>query len=97
MTDPSLTALVDVGIIGLPDNALWREIIKIDPEEFKLGAGNNVPLNNKKIAIVQGAKKFARELEKRGYTPVEVPYSHGYQITGSGMYCSTCSLWREYD
>jgi N-dimethylarginine dimethylaminohydrolase len=62
-----------------------------------MGLCNNVPLNNKKIVIVQGAKKFAGELEKRGYTPVEVPYINAYRTVGSGIHCSVMSLWREYD
>ncbi len=99
-----LMCLVDVGLIGLPPNALWTplpkafadwEVIEVDVAEQQIGACNNDPLPDRKIAIVKGANKLAAELDRRGYTPVEIPYLTCYQTFGSGIHCSTAALWRE--
>ena len=34
-------------------------------------------------------------VEKRGWTCIEVPYETCYTTFGSGIHCSTASIWRE--
>jgi N-dimethylarginine dimethylaminohydrolase len=43
----------------------------------------------------QGTVGYAKSLERRGFTPVEVPYVETYKTFGSGIHCSTASIWRE--
>ena len=38
----------------------------------------------------------AKDLEKRSWTCIEVPYDTLYTTFGSGIQCSTCSLWWEF-
>lgn len=97
--------LIDEGLIGMQKGALWTplprefkdwEVIEIDPEEQKMGVCNSIPLGGKRVIITEGANKLARELEKRGYTPIEVPYVTNYTTFGSGLHCSILPIWREY-
>ena len=66
-------------------------------EDHHMGCGNIVPLGNKQIVLPQGTTSFARTLEKRGWTCIEVPYSAIYNTFHSGIHCSTGSIWRESD
>ena len=59
-------------------------------------AGNCLAIGNKRLVVVEGTK-FAKTLEKRGWTCIEVPYKTLYTLFGSGIHCSTASLWREFD
>jgi N-dimethylarginine dimethylaminohydrolase len=96
---------IDEGLIGMQKGALWtplpdgfkdREVIDIALEEQKIGVCNAVPLGDKKIIIPEGAPKLVGELEKRGYTAIEIPYATNYTTTGSGIHCSIAPIWREY-
>ena len=49
------------------------------------------------LPMPRGSKKLAKDLEKRGWTCIEVPYDTLYTTFGSGIQCSTCSLWREFE
>jgi hypothetical protein len=54
-----------------------------------------VALSSDAQAITAGAKKYMKEVEKRGVTAVPVPFDDVYHSTGSGMHCATFSYWRE--
>lgn len=77
-----------------PDELKDWEIIDIEWDEHKIDAGNCVIIDEKKVAIPAEAVKFAEEISKRGYEPVQVPYSNITHMTGSGIQCSTLALWR---
>jgi hypothetical protein len=79
-----------------PEIADW-ERINIDPDEYRIGAGNSVALSADAHAITEGAVKFMREVEKRGVAAVPVPFDDVYHFCGSGMHCATFSYWREDD
>ena len=99
-------SVLDEGLLAAPKGSLLTElpeefrdweIIDVSIEECKMGICNNVPLGNKRIIIHEGSKKFIKDLEKRGWECIEVPYSTIYGKIGSGVHCSTASIWREYD
>lgn len=93
-----LIAIADgVLLTDLPKELRDWEVIRIDPEEYGVGAGNCVPLSCDALAITEGAKKLIAEVEKRGVTAVPVPFDTVYAYTGSGMHCATYSYWREDD
>lgn len=96
--------VVDEGLIGLPENALFTplpakykdwEVFTIPYEECKAGIGNAIPLGGKRILVSDGGPKTVKELEKRGYTVIETPYQTIYGAFGSGIHCSVSCLWRE--
>lgn len=103
-----LMMAIDEGVIGLPDDGkhgLWTalpkefenwEIVDVPVEELHMGVCNNEVIGNKRVLMTEGAKQTKREIEKLGYTPVEVPYSSIYEHTGSGIHCSLGKYWREY-
>ncbi len=99
-------SVLDEGLLACKKGALWTELpkelqdwemLEISPEDQKLGIANNVPLGNKKLICHAGTKKFAKDMEKRGWELFEVPYSTIYGKIGSGVHCSTASIWREFD
>lgn len=101
-----LIGLVDVGLIAMPKNSLWTplpkefqdwEVIEVSAEDVHKGGCNTVPLGNKQVVLTRGVPKFSKEISKRGYTPVEVPFEAAYQTFDSGIHCATASIWREYD
>ena len=69
----------------------------MDHEDLKIGCGNSLSIGHKRLVMPAGSKKLAKDLEKRGWTPIEVPYDTLYTTFGSGIQCSTCSIWREFD
>ena len=86
------------------DDVLWTpfpkryqdwEVMDVDLEDHKMGVSNNEPLGGKKIVMTAGTKRYAKDLEKRGWTCIEVPYENCFKIIGSGIHCSTASIWRE--
>ena len=96
-------SVLDEGLLAMPKNALWTplpkeyrdwEVIEVNDEDCKNGACNNVPLGGKRLVLTEGTK-LARDLEKRGWTCIEVPYTTCYTTFGSGIHCSTASIWRE--
>lgn len=101
-----LIGLVDAGLIAFPKGSLWTplpkefrdwEVIDVDPEEVHLGGCNTVPLGNKQVVLTRGVPKLSKEIAKRGYTPIEVPFEAAYRTFDSGIHCATASIWREYD
>lgn len=95
---------LEEGLLTMPKNALWTElpkpycdweVIDMDLEDLKIGCGNSLSIGHKRLVMPQGSKKLAKDLEKRGWTCIEVPYNNLYEIFGSGIQCSTCSIWRE--
>lgn len=97
---------LEEGLLTMPKNALWTElpkpycdweVIEMDLEDLKIGCGNSLSIGNKRLVMPQGSKKLAKDLDKRGWTPIEVPYKTLYTTFGSGIQCSTCSIWREFD
>ena len=85
----------NVLLTPLPDEIADWEQINIDVEEYRIGAGNSVPLSPDAHAITEGAKNYIREVEKRGINAVPVPFDDVYHFCGSGMHCATFSYWRE--
>ncbi len=97
-------SVLDEGLLAMPKNALWTplpkefqdwEVMDVDVEDLKIGACNNVPLGDKRLVITNGTKRYAKDMEKRGWTVIEVPYQETYKLFGSGIHCSTASIWRE--
>ena len=95
---------LEEGLIAMPKDALWTplpnqfydwEIMDIPVEDIKIGGNNIVPLGDRRIVMPQGTKGYAKSLEKRGFTPIEVPYVETYKTFGSGIHCSTAAIWRE--
>jgi N-dimethylarginine dimethylaminohydrolase len=100
----TLMPVIREGLIAVNENVLLTELpeqirdwerINIDPDEYVIGAGNSVPLSADAQAITAGAKKYIKEVEKRGVNAVPVPFDDVYHSTGSGMHCATFSYWRE--
>ena len=99
-----LMPVLEEGLLAYPKGSLWTElpkefrdweVIEMPLEDHHKGCGNIVPLGNKKIVLPRGTKSFARTLEKRGWTCIEVPYDAIYKTFHSGIHCSTGSIWRE--
>ena len=101
-----LISLLEEGLMAHPkgDKVFWTplpkvfddwEVIDISLEDHFEGAENNEPLGGKRIVMPAGTKKFNKDLEKRGWTCIEVPYSTIWHTFHSGIHCSTASLWRE--
>ena len=102
----TLMPVIREGLIAVNENVLLTEFteeirdweqINIEPYEYVIGAGNSVPLSSDAQAITAGAKKYIKEIEKRGVNAVPVPFDEVYHSTGSGMHCATFSYWREDD
>jgi hypothetical protein len=102
----TLMPVIREGLIAVNKNVLLTELpeeirdwerINIDPDEYVIGAGNSVALSSDAQAITAGAKKYMKEVEKRGVNAVPVPFDDVYHSTGSGMHCATFSYWREDD
>lgn len=100
-----IMSVLDEGLLAMPKDCLWTplpreyqdwEVIEVSVEDCLNGACNNVPLGNKKLVITQGTQ-LAKDLNKRGWTCIEVPYTECYTTFGSGIHCSTASIWRESD
>ena len=96
---------LEEGLLTMPKNSLWTElpkpycdweVIELDLEDLKIGCGNSLSIGHKRLVMPRGSKKLAKDLEKRGWTCIEVPYDTLYTTFGSGIQCSTCSLWREF-
>lgn len=92
------------GLIAMPKDALWTplpvqfkdwEIMDVPIEDIKIGGCNLVPLSGGKIVMTQGTTRLAKDMAKRGLTPVEVPYKESYTTFESGIHCSTAAIWRE--
>ena len=99
-----VVSVLEEGLLAMPKGALWTplpkefrdwEVIEVDMNDLKMGALNNEPLGGKRLVLPEGTKKFAKDLEKRGWTCIEVPYTECYNTFGSGIHCSTASIWRE--
>ena len=73
----------------LPDFLKDWEVMEVSYEDNKIGCNNNEPLGNKKLVVTEGTKQFGKDLEKRGWDLVEVPYQTIYKYIGSGIHCST--------
>lgn len=102
----TLMPLIREGLLAVNENVLLTELpqeirdwerINIDPDEYIIGAGNSVPLSSDVHAITASAKKYIKEVSKRGVNVVPVPFDDVYHFTGSGMHCATFSYWREDD
>jgi N-dimethylarginine dimethylaminohydrolase len=101
-----LMAPLEEGLLAKPaaKDAFWTplpawlndwEVIETTLEDHQLGCHNNEPLGNKGLVLPAGTKKFSKDLEKRGWELEEVPYSNIWNVTGSGIHCSTAAIWRE--
>ncbi len=99
-----IVSTLEEGLMAMPKDALltpmpdflkdW-EVMEVSYEDNKIGCNNNEPLGNKKLVVTSGTKQFGKDLEKRGWDLVEVPYQTIYETIGSGIHCSTASIWRE--
>jgi hypothetical protein len=102
----TLMPVIREGLIAVNENVLLTDLpaeirdweqINIDPDEYVIGAGNSVALSSDTHAITASAKKYIKEVEKRGINVAPVPFDDVYHSTGSGMHCATFSYWREDD
>jgi hypothetical protein len=102
----TLMPVIREGLIAVNENVLLTDLpeeingwerINIEPDEYVIGAGNSVALSAEAQAITAGAKKYIKEVEKRGVNAVPVPFDDVYHSTGSGMHCATFSYRREDD
>lgn len=102
----TLMPIIAEGLLAVNENVLLTELpeeirdweqINIERDEYVIGAGNSVALSNDTHAVTEGAKKYIKEIEKRGIDVVPVPFDDVYHATGSGMHCATFSYWREDD
>jgi N-dimethylarginine dimethylaminohydrolase len=80
----------------IPDQIRDWEIIPVSVEDIHAGCNNNVPIGNKRIVMLEGTG-LGKELNKRGWEVIEVPYGTIYKHLGSGIHCSTLGLHRESD
>jgi N-dimethylarginine dimethylaminohydrolase len=101
-----LIGVLEEGLMAMPKDCLWTplpkelqdwEVMELTLEDHHMGCSNNEPLGNKKLVMPAGTKNFASDLEKRGWTCIEVPYSTIWDTFHSGIHCSTASIWREFD
>ena len=60
-----------------------------------MGVCYNEVLGIKQVLMQQGCNQTVREIERYGYTAVELDYSTIYDATHSGIHCSVASIWRE--
>ena len=100
----TLMPVIREGLVAVNENVLltplpkeindW-ERINIEKDEYVIGAGNSVAINSSTHAVTAGAKKYIKEIEKRGIDVAPVPFDDVYHSTGSGMHCATFSYWRE--
>ncbi len=97
---------LDRGLMIAPEGAFWEglpeeikdwEIVTVDPDEQANGACNAFVLDTKKVLMTDGCPKITKELEKRNFEVIEVPFKNQYELTGSGIHCSIMQLWREFD
>ena len=102
----ALVAPLEEGLISMPKDCFWTplpdwlkdwEILETTWEDHAMGSTSFLPPSGKKLVLPAGTKKYAKDLEKRGWDLVEVPYENIYGIIGSGVHCSTCAIWRESD
>ena len=99
-----LWGVLEEGLMAMPKGGMlspmpkflkdW-EVLEVPIEEHKMGFSNNEPLGKKRLVMPSGCPKMVKTLEKRGWTCVEVPYENIYKTIGSGIHCSTSSIWRE--
>ena len=82
---------------GRPEELKDWEILKVDADEVAKGACNAVALGNKKVLIRKGVPKVVKELEKRNFEVIEIDFEVNWDMSGSGIHCSTLQLWREFD
>jgi len=101
-----LWGVLEEGLMAMPKGAMLSEmpeflkdweILEVPYEEHKMGFSNNEPLGNKRLVMPAGCPTMVKTLEKRGWDCVEVPYETIYSTIGSGIHCSTASIWREFD
>jgi N-dimethylarginine dimethylaminohydrolase len=78
----------------LPEPYNKWEVIEIPVDDIMKGAMNNVPLGNKRI-VMEADTQLGKELRKRGWDTIEVPYQTTWDTCGSGIHCSTAAIWRE--
>ena len=93
--DGLLAVNENVLLTDLPKELQHWEQINIERDEYVIGAGNSVALSSSAHAITAGARKYIKEVEKRGIDVAAVPFDEVYHSTGSGMHCATFSYWRE--
>ena len=94
--EEGLMAMPNVGMLSpMPEFLKDWEVLEVPYEEHKAGFSNNEPLGNKRLVMPKGCPTMVKTLEKRGWTCVEVPYENIYPTIGSGIHCSTASIWRE--
>lgn len=100
-----LISVLDEGLLAHVDDALYTplpkelqdwEVITVSHEDQHDGCNNNVPLGNKRIVMLENTG-LGKELNKRGWEVIEVPYRGIYKHIGSGIHCSTLSIHRESD
>ena len=99
-----LWGVLEEGLMAMPKGAMLSPlptVLKglggsgVSYEEHKMGFSNNEPLGNKRLVMPAGCPKMVKTLEKRGWDCIEVPYETIYSTIGSGIHCSTASIWRE--
>ena len=92
------------GLMAYPKGTLWTplpkwlqdwEVVDVSREDHAIGCSNNVVLDENKIIVCEGTKDYAKNMAKHGVEPVEIPYYHCFNIIGSGIHCSSASIWRE--
>jgi N-dimethylarginine dimethylaminohydrolase len=100
-----LISVLDEGLLAHVDDALYTplpkelqdwEVITVSHEDQHAGCNNNVPLGNKRVVMLEDTG-LGKELNKRGWEVIEVPYRGIYKHIGSGIHCSTLSIHRESD
>ena len=94
-----LLDLPNYGLFGeLPECFEGYEIVKMPVDEVKdWGACNAFVLDTEKVLMTDGCPKITKELEKRNFEVIEVPFKNQFELTGSGIHCSILHLWREFD
>lgn len=100
-----VVAVLEEGLMATADDAWFGpipeqlkdwEIIPVSIEDIHDGCNNNVPIGNKRIVMLEDTG-LGKELNKRGWEVIEVPYRNIYKHLGSGIHCSTLGLHRESD
>ena len=99
-----LWGVLEEGLMAMTKGAMFSpmpeflkdwEVLEVPYEEHKMGFPNNEPLGNKRLVMPAKCPKMVKTLEKRGWECIEVPYENIYTTIGSGIHCSTASIWRE--
>lgn len=99
-----LWGVLEEGLMAMPKGAMFSpmpdflkdwEILEVPMEDHKMGFSNNEPLGNKRLVMPAKCPTMVKTLEKRGWDCIEVDYESIYSTIGSGIHCSTASIWRE--